>query len=157
MLFFLGSLTSFLVFNFPPARIFLGDTGSQLLGWILALSIIHLSYFYSYSNPKLYLISFLSVPFYDVFYVMYIRFYEAKGPLIYRLGSIVKSDQNHVHHLLLSMGYSKKAALFLILLLHVFLLIIALIPIYLNSFYILTLILSASLFILFRLYFGLKA
>ena len=64
---FLGSIFAFFFINIPPAKIFLGDAGSQLLGWIMAISIVHLSSFFNYNYQKLYLLSFISIPFYDVF------------------------------------------------------------------------------------------
>ena len=149
---FLGSVTSFFIFNFPPAKIFLGDTGSQLFGWILALSIVHLSSHFNDISQKIYLISFLSVPFYDVFYVMYLRFYMSKGVFFRRLGSIVKPDQNHIHHQLLKNNINVKKTLFILLLLYFLLSLLSLFPIYNNSFYLPSLFISLLIFISFRLF-----
>ena len=63
---FLGSMIAFFIINYPPAKIFLGDAGSQLLGWIMALSIVHISSFFEFNYQRLYLFSFISIPFYDV-------------------------------------------------------------------------------------------
>ena len=71
---FLGSLLAFIVFNFPPATVFLGDTGSQLLGWIVAVFVIHLSSNFILFSQKIYLLSIVSLPFYDVFFVMIKRY-----------------------------------------------------------------------------------
>ena len=105
---FLGSFVTFLLFNFPPAKIFLGDTGSQLLGWLFALFVIHFSSYFDYPSQKIYVLSFVSLPFYDVFFVMFKRFYLSNSSLLKRIVRIVKPDQNHIHHLLLKSNFSHK-------------------------------------------------
>ena len=92
---FLGSFVTFLLFNFPPAKIFLGDTGSQLLGWLFASFVIHFSSFFDNPSQKIYVLSFVSLPFYDVFFVMFKRFYLSNSSLLKRIVRIVKPDQNH--------------------------------------------------------------
>ena len=108
---------AFLYWNWNPAKIFLGDAGSQLLGWIMALSIVHISSFFEFNYQRLYLFSFISIPFYDVFYVMMLRFKNKEGSLINRMFSIVKPDQNHIHHALLKNHISKNNTLLILLIL----------------------------------------
>ena len=47
----LGSLVGFLIFNFPPARIFMGDGGSLVVGWLLAVATIRIT-FVDTSDPE---------------------------------------------------------------------------------------------------------
>ena len=110
---FLGAIVAFFFINFPPAKIFLGDAGSQLLGWIMAISIVHLSSFFEFNYQKVYLFSFISIPFYDVFYIMLLRFNKGKG-LSGRIFSVLNADQNHIHHALLDLGYSHKETTYFI-------------------------------------------
>jgi len=150
---FLGSMIAFFIINSPPAKIFLGDAGSQLIGWIMAISIIHLSSFFEFNYQRLYLLSFISIPFYDVFYVMILRFNNKKGKLIRKLFSIVKPDQNHIHHSLLRNNISSNKSLLILLILFLILSLLSLIPIYFESYYSIIFIAIFSIFIFFRFFF----
>ena len=154
---FLASLSSFLFLNFPPAKIFLGDTGSQLLGWIMAVSIVYLSSFFDSNYQKLYLLSFISLPFYDVIFVMIKRFHIAKGNSIKRLSRIVYPDQNHIHHLLLKNKFNSVESLRCISIFFLFCLLISLLPIYLKAYYVPVFLIVLIFNIAFRLFFELKS
>ena len=153
---FIGAIFSFFYMNSPPSKIFLGDAGSQLLGWIMAVSIIHISSFYSYNHQKIYLFSFLSIPFYDVFLVMIRRFLNYNGGIYGRIIRVVQSDQNHIHHILIKSITSHKYALFLLLSLFFILTLISLLPILFNAYYLLVFCLVLFLYISFRLFFERK-
>jgi UDP-N-acetylmuramyl pentapeptide phosphotransferase/UDP-N-acetylglucosamine-1-phosphate transferase len=112
-----GALIAFLRFNLTPARIFLGDTGSMLIGLLLSVlcfEFISLNKPLPLLAPKLQAapvlaISFVFVPLYDLFRVFTIRLMKKKSPFY--------PDQNHLHHLLLKLGHSHlKAAVVLSLL-----------------------------------------
>ena len=148
---FLGSIFAFFFINIPPAKIFLGDAGSQLLGWIMAISIIHLSSFFNYNYQKIYLLSFISIPFYDVFCMIFLRFNKVDG-FVNKIKSIVKADQNHIHHNLLNNGFSNKKTLLILLILFSILSFISLIPIYLSSYYLIIFLLVLLIFMFFRFY-----
>ena len=148
---FLGSIFAFFFINSPPAKIFLGDVGSQLLGWIMAISIIHLSSFFNYNYQKVYLLSFISIPFYDVLCMIFLRFNKVDG-FINKIKSIVKADQNHIHHNLLNNGFSNKKTLLILLTLFSILSFISLIPIYLSSYYLIIFLLVLLIFMFFRFY-----
>jgi UDP-GlcNAc:undecaprenyl-phosphate GlcNAc-1-phosphate transferase len=101
-----GALAGFLVFNFNPARIFLGDSGSLLLGFLLAtISIM------TQSKGQTALAMFmpvvaLGVPFLDMALSMLRRF-ASRRPLF-------QGDRKHIHHLLLERGFTpRKVALLL--------------------------------------------
>ena len=112
---FMGALLSFLWFNLSRKyKIFMGDSGSLFLGFILVTIGIHLleshqiSKNYSYAYPFLLLISFFSIPVLDS-----IRVYLGR---IKNVNSPFNADKSHLHHLLLSAGLThKKIALFVVL------------------------------------------
>ena len=110
----LGSLLAFLKYNFNPASIFMGDTGSLVIGLILSiLSIRLINEGVNIPNDQLYLnkgpfisIILLSIPLFDTFRVFFIRVFSGYHPL--------RPDRNHVHHALLDLGFGhKKSALIL--------------------------------------------
>lgn len=91
---FLGSILGFLIFNFHPAKIFMGTTGSMFIGFALAVISI-------FSGAKLAtLVLILSVPILDALWVIAQRVKNKK--------SIFKGDRSHLHHRLLSAGFSKR-------------------------------------------------
>ena len=103
-----GSLLAFLIFNFQPAKIFMGDTGSLLIGTINAILVIK---FINVANTAD--VSFpiaaspavgftiLMVPLLDTLRVFGIRIFHRRSPF--------SPDRNHIHHLLLDRGFSHRA------------------------------------------------
>ena len=116
----LGSLTAFIFYNKPPARTFLGDSGSLFIGWLF--SIISLTYATktAFSLSILIPIMALGIPSFDVIFVMLKRFnsrhnYKIKD----KMKSIFIPDNNHLHHLIVLSGLSKKKAIFFLYILTV--------------------------------------
>jgi len=110
-----GSLIAFLLYNKEPARIFLGDTGSLMLGWIFAILSLVYSQKTTFTLSILIPIMVLGLPAFDVIFVMIKRFfnrheYGYKG----RFSKMFSGDQNHLHHLLLSIGLSKKTTVLIL-------------------------------------------
>lgn len=101
-----GGLAGFLVFNFNPAKIFLGDSGSLLLGFLLATSSV-MTRTKGQTVLALFLpVVALGVPFLDMALAM-IRRFASQRP-------IFQGDRKHIHHLLLEKGLSpRKVALIL--------------------------------------------
>ncbi|MEM6816148.1 MAG: MraY family glycosyltransferase [Bacteroidota bacterium] len=112
-----GGLTSFLIFNWQPSKIFLGDTGALLLGLLIAyLGIVFLntnealptSSWIKYKSPLASCVAILIIPIMDTIRVIIVRLLNRKSPL--------QADKNHLHHLLLESGLShSKASLTLVL------------------------------------------
>jgi UDP-GlcNAc:undecaprenyl-phosphate/decaprenyl-phosphate GlcNAc-1-phosphate transferase len=106
-----GALSGFLIYNFHPARIFMGDTGSLIVGFILAslsielLSLPHTPGLVAVS-PGL-IVSVLFIPLYDVLRVMMIRMVTGNSPF--------RPDRNHIHHMILSIGFSQRMVTIVIL------------------------------------------
>lgn len=99
----LGALLGFLVYNFPPASIFMGDSGSLFLGFFLSsFAIITAS---GAPGSKIVLITALafSLPLLDMIYAVLRRWY--RGIPIY------KADKDHLHHKLLDKGMGKRKIL----------------------------------------------
>jgi len=97
----LGSLLGFVPYNFPRARVFLGDTGSHLLGYLLAVLAI-LPHFYTSQHPRRWAVLspllVLAVPLTDLLWVVLLRL---------RLGKpIYQADTNHLSHKLVRLGLS---------------------------------------------------
>lgn len=99
MLAILGALTGFLCFNFNPARIFMGDSGSLFLGYMLAgtsvLTAAKTETLFSIALPIL----VLGIPIYDTLFSIVRRFLERRG--------LMSPDRGHFHHRLLDMGFAQ--------------------------------------------------
>ncbi len=98
-----GSLAGFLLYNFPPAKIFMGDSGSTFLGFTLALLPLMDK---SASSDSLWLWAaptVLLIPIFDVFAAM-LRRTRAKVPLM-------SPDKWHLHHKLIKLGFGTRAIL----------------------------------------------
>ncbi|NLX14680.1 MAG: undecaprenyl/decaprenyl-phosphate alpha-N-acetylglucosaminyl 1-phosphate transferase, partial [Phycisphaerales bacterium] len=102
-----GAVVGFLVYNFPPASIFMGDAGSLVIGYFLAVCAVLTTYY----DPRQQLTPFgilvpmlvFAIPLYDMISVVIQR---------YRIGySIFSSDCRHFSHRLVKLGLSKRSAL----------------------------------------------
>lgn len=105
----IGSLLAFLRFNLTPAKIFMGDTGSLLLGVILAFLAIEFieinrghEYPYIINSSPVIAIGFLALPLVDMLKIFTIRLYNKKSPF--------QPDKRHIHHLLLELGLTHTQA-----------------------------------------------
>jgi UDP-GlcNAc:undecaprenyl-phosphate/decaprenyl-phosphate GlcNAc-1-phosphate transferase len=104
----LGSLLGFLCFNFAPATIFMGDSGSLLIGLLLGSLTVRTTYlqpgeklgagWYSIFAPVI----VLAVPLYDLVVVSAIRILRGKSPFV--------GDTNHFSHRLVARGMSRRTA-----------------------------------------------
>lgn len=101
-----GSVLGFLVFNWPPAKIFMGDNGSQFLGFMIATIPLYTSSDVFEYNKFLIMLVITSFPVFDTIAAIWRRLRENRG--------IMSPDRSHLHHKLLNMGYNKKQALYLI-------------------------------------------
>jgi UDP-GlcNAc:undecaprenyl-phosphate GlcNAc-1-phosphate transferase len=109
LLAFMGSLLGFLVYNFDPARVFMGDCGSLFVGYVmgsLALLERYVSNASSSVFPVLMPLLVLAIPLVDVTTVVAIRIRERRP--------IYVGDSRHLSHRLVSLGFSKRAAVLFI-------------------------------------------
>lgn len=93
-----GSILGFLRFNSHPARIFMGDTGSQFLGFILGVQVILLTQKVNTAMSSALPLLILGLPVIDTASVMIRRIVTGRSPF--------SPDKNHIHHRLLQMGLS---------------------------------------------------
>ena len=102
----IGSIVGFLRFNTYPARIFMGDTGSQFLGFTASVLLIMLTQQVNPAlNPAIPLL-LLGVPVFDTLFVIIKRVYYGKSPF--------SPDKNHVHHQLLVLNFDHYEAVIII-------------------------------------------
>ncbi|KYP14317.1 MraY family glycosyltransferase [Flavihumibacter sp. CACIAM 22H1] len=103
-----GAVLAFLIFNFQPARIFMGDTGSLLIGLVNAVLVVKFinvamvpgNAFTIHASPAVGF-GILMVPLLDTLRVFGIRMFNRRSPF--------SPDRNHIHHLLLDIGFSHRA------------------------------------------------
>ena len=97
-----GACAGFLPFNRHPARIFMGDTGALLLGYVLscasALGLLKMYTAVTFAMPLL----ILALPLSDTVFAVVRRLRKGESPL--------KADRGHIHHRLLAMGFTQKQA-----------------------------------------------
>jgi len=117
----LGSLCAFMIFNKPPAKTFLGDTGSLFIGWILGIVSLFYAQKTSLSLSILLPIMALGLPSFDVIFVMIKRFNSRHNyKLKERFKSIVSPDNNHLHHLTVDAGFSKRKSVIILYFITIF-------------------------------------
>ena len=95
-----GACLGFLPYNRNPARIFMGDTGALLLGYVLStVSVLGLFKMYTvvtFTMPLL----ILALPLFDTLFAIVRRLWHGESPM--------KADRGHIHHRLLAMGLDQK-------------------------------------------------
>jgi UDP-N-acetylmuramyl pentapeptide phosphotransferase/UDP-N-acetylglucosamine-1-phosphate transferase len=138
-----GSLVAFLIFNHHPARIFMGDSGSLMIG--LINSILVIKFINIAHNPQVAVpvtasvaigFSILIVPLLDTLRVFSVRILKGKSPFT--------PDRNHIHHLLLDRGLNHAEVTFTCVTINVLFILIAWIGQSLGTTFILSIILSLA-------------
>lgn len=100
-----GSCLGFLRYNFFPAKIFMGDTGSLFLGFTIATVSI-LNHKVGSSTMLLTPIICLGIPILDTSLAFFRRLFHRKNPF--------KADDKHIHHFLLKMKFTDKKTVFIL-------------------------------------------
>lgn len=107
----IGGLTAFLLFNWQPSRIFMGDTGALILGFLatcFAILFINQNYQLPEAHPYKFAASVSSclaimiIPLLDTLRVFIIRITQGKSPF--------EADKNHLHHEIIRLGISHAGA-----------------------------------------------
>jgi len=105
----IGALVGFLPFNFAPAKTFIGDTGSNFLGFMLSvISILGIAKTYTIAVIVLPVIV-LGLPIFDVLFAITRRLIKGKS-----LKAVFKADKGHLHHKLVAKGFSQKQAVLIL-------------------------------------------
>jgi UDP-N-acetylmuramyl pentapeptide phosphotransferase/UDP-N-acetylglucosamine-1-phosphate transferase len=140
---FTGALSAFLVYNYHPAKIFMGDSGSLLLGLINSILVIKFitvadSVNGTFPIPSSVAIGFsiLLVPLLDTLRVFSVRISRGRSPF--------SPDRNHIHHLLLDRGLNHSQVTLLCLLMNVSFIVLAYIGRSIGSTILLCSMISAS-------------
>jgi UDP-GlcNAc:undecaprenyl-phosphate GlcNAc-1-phosphate transferase len=120
-----GAIIGFLFYNFNPASIFMGDTGSMFLGFVLATSSIRSNQKASTAVAVLIPIVILGLPILDTLLAMSRR--AVRGQPLFR------ADREHIHHRLLGLGLSHRQAVLVLYGMCVVLGAVALVLTYTNS------------------------
>jgi UDP-GlcNAc:undecaprenyl-phosphate GlcNAc-1-phosphate transferase len=126
-----GALLGFLRYNFSPAKIFMGDTGSLFLGLLMGVFIIKT--FQTNVNTELSMsvsLILIFLPTFDTLRLFMLRILNKRNPF--------SADKNHIHHVVLRMVQNHTRATLLIGLFHCSLLSLAFLRTYLNSSVLLT-------------------
>lgn len=105
-----GALMAFLRFNITPAKIFMGDSGSLVLGLMVSILIIHFLNFHqeypehplTFTGVPAIAISILIFPLFDTLRVFTMRILKGRSPL--------SPDRHHIHHMLIDAGCSHSSA-----------------------------------------------
>ena len=121
-----GSLVGFMVFNFNPAKIFMGDSGSLIIGVVLFVLAVNMIEFderrlpqelIGVSKPVL-AMAILCYPLVDTLRVFFLRVIKGRSPF--------SADKNHIHHKLLSFGFSHKKTVLILYAYVIFIILLAL-------------------------------
>lgn len=120
-----GSLLGFLVFNFNPAKIFMGDSGSLIIGVVLYVLTINMIEFDERRLPQsllgvskpVFAMAILCYPLIDTLRVFILRILKGRSPF--------SADKNHIHHKLLSFGFSHKKTVIILYCYVVFIILLA--------------------------------
>jgi UDP-GlcNAc:undecaprenyl-phosphate GlcNAc-1-phosphate transferase len=112
-----GCILGFLRFNTYPARIFMGDGGSQFLGFTVAVIAVLLTQSGSSPYSAALPVMLLGLPILDTLFVIVQRIREGRSPFT--------ADKNHLHHRLLGFGFQHFEAVFIIYLLQAVLFLMA--------------------------------
>ncbi|HNR10454.1 MAG TPA: MraY family glycosyltransferase, partial [Nitrosomonas europaea] len=124
-----GGTMGFLFFNLryrlqPRARVFLGDNGSMLLGFVITWLLIDLSQGSNRAMTPVTALWLFSVPLMDTISIMLRRIWQHKSPF--------EPDHNHLHHILLNAGYRVSDVIFAIVSIHLLFGLIGLTGLYLG-------------------------
>ncbi len=121
-----SALFAFVIYNYSPAKIFMGDTGTMTIGLIMSVSLIQFdkinmmidSYYKVNSAPAI-AFALISLIVVDMIRVSVFRLFRGKSPFM--------ADKSHIHHLLLSLGWNSKEISIVIALVIVFQIVVSLI------------------------------
>jgi UDP-N-acetylmuramyl pentapeptide phosphotransferase/UDP-N-acetylglucosamine-1-phosphate transferase len=143
----IGALIAFLRYNWHPAQIFMGDTGSLVIGFLLSIIAVQFvetdfkieSQWFQIKTPTL-AMAILIIPLQDLLRVFIVRLAQKKSPF--------SGDRNHLHHLLMDKGLSQIQTSLILLLFNLVVIVAALFLAFLNINFVLLLICGLGLLFL---------
>ncbi len=146
-----GAIVAFLYYNVTPAKIFMGDTGSLLLGLVCSIlaiqfieqnRILENSAYYVRSAPSV-AVGIMILPLFDTLRVFVLRIMRGKSPF--------SPDKNHIHHLLLDTGLNHMQSTGVLVFVNVFFILVSLYFQYLGTEWLLFILVSLALLFIFVL------
>lgn len=156
----LGGIVGFLRYNISPAKIFMGDTGSLLIGFIISLLCImsvnafsadkaYATLIHSAAGTLVIGLSVLFVPVFDTFRVFTTRLMKGVSPF--------KADRTHLHHYLLDMGFTHSNTVTILIIANILIITVSLITQDFNPNFAIFCILAISMSLFGILYFMRKS
>lgn len=121
-----GAIIAFLIFNWEPSQIFMGDTGSMIIGLLLSMLVIrfiNFNYTLAEENPFHFdstittALCVIMVPLYDTLRIVVMRLSKKQSPF--------KADKTHIHHLIMRLGMSHAKTTWILVAVQTFYVIIA--------------------------------
>ena len=104
-----GAIVGFLPYNFNPAKTFIGDVGSNFMGYAIAvISILGVAKTYT-AIVIIAPIIVLALPIFDTIWAIIRRIIKTKS-----IKGVFKADKGHLHHKLMARGYTQKQAVFIL-------------------------------------------
>ncbi len=100
-----GGIIAFLVFNWEPSEIFMGDTGAMVIGMLLAICVIHFmsvndglpnSHVAKFTATVSTGVCFIIIPLFDTLRIIILRISKGQSPF--------KPDKSHIHHAIMRLG-----------------------------------------------------
>jgi len=152
---FSGAIISFLIYNWSPSKIFMGDTGALLLGFIqscfliLFININHnlsTSESLKFNNSIVTAICVMIVPLLDTLRVFILRVAKSRSPF--------EADNNHLHHVLIKIGLSHQSSVIALISLNLVFIFLAILMKNMNPYISIFIVISAAsifLLVLWRL------
>ncbi|MEO6902329.1 MAG: MraY family glycosyltransferase [Bacteroidia bacterium] len=141
-----GSLLAFLMFNFSPAKIFMGDSGSLTIGLIICIlaiklvsydvSTINNTFLLQISRP-IFVMSVLVYPLIDTLRIFIYRAVRGVSPF--------SADRNHLHHRLIDLGYNHRKTVIIIYIINILIIGVAMSLINISTSYTLFIVGGASI------------
>ncbi len=148
-----GSLVAFLKYNWTPAKIFMGDTGSLIIGLVLAILAISfiemnkgLDHPHALKSVPAVAIGILIIPLFDTLRAFTIRIANGKSPFT--------PERNHIHHLLLDMNLSHIQATGVLIVVNILFIALVYNLQHIGSFYLISLVLLLATVLSTILYFA---
>ncbi len=143
-----GSLLAFLIFNFSPAKIFLGDSGSLTIGLIICVlaikmvsydvSLIQNQFILKISKP-IFAMSVLVYPLIDTLRIFIYRSVRGLSPF--------SADRNHLHHRLMDIGFGHRKTAIVLYIVNIFIIGLSLSLTYINPNYTFMIVGGTTLFL----------
>lgn len=142
-----GAICGFLVFNYTPAKIFMGDTGALIIGLVsvvLAIKFIELNKVGSFPPPYFYsapsiAVAVLLIPIFDSLRIFFIRILHRQSPF--------KGDRNHIHHRLQRLGFNTYQIVITLGVFNILMIFFAVAMQNLGNFFLITLLIGACVIV----------